>query len=466
MWLEVLSGEDAGRVVEVDRALVLGRVSGADMVIRDARASRRHAELAPADGGLRLRDLGSANGTLVDGQPAHDVALRGGEEIRIGGVRIAVLAEEPAATGVPVSEPARPRPHVRTERPSWSTIGRLVEARTRRGRRLTYAALAVAGLAVAGVVALTLAGALPGKSDEERVADVVDDVARATVRIEARSGGMRAGRGSGWMLDGDEGLVVTAAHVINSGQRFFVGAAEAEITAVNRCVDLAVLRVPGGGGSAAIALGDAVPARQGETVLAFGFPASAANGEPASSTRGVISAASTDYADPAPDVPAYAEAIRTDTALDPGFSGGPLVDLDGRLVGVNAAVRSTADGERALLGANYAVAAERARAELDELRAGRSTAWIGASFGYPTTAELAGRGLPPGLWIRGVVEGSAADRAGLRTGDYVVAVDGRALDGTLAGWCRAAGGLRSGDRATLQLAAPGGKARRVDVRLG
>ena len=104
MWLEVLSGEDAGRVVEVDRKLVLGRVAGSDLVIRDARASRRHAELKPENGGVRLRDLGSANGTLVDGQPARDVALHGGEEIRIGGVRIAVLADEPPATGAPIAE--------------------------------------------------------------------------------------------------------------------------------------------------------------------------------------------------------------------------------------------------------------------------------------------------------------------------------------------------------------------------
>ena len=108
MWLEVLSGEDAGRLVEVDRPLVLGRVKGADLVIRDARASRRHVELAPADGGLRLRDLGSANGTLVDGERVDEALLRGGEEIRIGAVRIAVLAEEPAVTGAPIAEPVRP----------------------------------------------------------------------------------------------------------------------------------------------------------------------------------------------------------------------------------------------------------------------------------------------------------------------------------------------------------------------
>src|SRR5215218_7619356 len=138
MWLEVLSGEDAGRVVEVDRPLVLGRVKGADVVIRDARASRRHAELAPEGEGLRLRDLDSVNGTLVDGEPARDVLVRAGQEIRIGAVRVAVLDREPAVTGAPIAEPVRPGARADAEGPSWSVIGRIVDARTRRGRRLTY----------------------------------------------------------------------------------------------------------------------------------------------------------------------------------------------------------------------------------------------------------------------------------------------------------------------------------------
>jgi S1-C subfamily serine protease len=457
MWLEVLSGEDAGRVVEVDRALVLGRVHGADLVIRDPRASRRHAELAPEGDGLRLRDLDSANGTLVDGQPAHEALLHGGQEIRIGGVRIAVLAEEPAVTGAPIAEPVRPRMRVETEGPSWSMIGRVVEARTRRGRLLTYAALAVAALAIATVVVLVLTR----ESEEERVAAVVRDIAPATLRIEARAGGVRSGLGSGWVLDQEDETLVTAAHVVNSGDRFFIEDAEATVVGVAPCEDLAVLRVDGGLRGRTLTLGDA---GQGETVLAFGFPETSEDAEPASATRGVVSAAHTAFRDPGADVPAYPDSIRTDTALDPGFSGGPLVDLDGRVVGINAAARTSGSDNRPLQGANYAVAAGRARPVLETLRSGRSMGWIGASFGYPSGRDLAERPLPPGLWIRGVVPGSGADRAGLRDGDYVVALDGRPVGATLSGWCHAAAGVRSGQVAELDLAPPGGPRRSVPVR--
>ena len=464
MWLEVLSGEDAGRVLEVDRTLVLGRVRGADMVIRDARASRRHAELTPEDGGLRLRDLGSANGTLVDGEPARERVLRGGEEIRIGAVRIAVLADEPAVTGAPIPEPVRRQPQVEIEGPSWSTIRRLVEVRTRRGRRLTYAALTVAALAVAGVVVL----ALIGESDEERVAGAISDVGPATVRIETRSAGGRRGLGSGWVLDRRERLIVTAAHVINTGQRYRVrsGAVEspAELYGVAPCEDLAVLRVAGPLAGDGLTLHEVGAARQGETVLALGYPAGA-DAEPASATRGVVSAPPAAFRDPAPDVPAYPSVIRTDTALDPGFSGGPLVDLDGRLVGINAAARSKDAEGRRLQGANYAIAAERAKAVLDVLSSGDSLGWIGATLGYPRTDELAGSARPPGLFVQGVVPRSAAERAGLRPNDYIVAVNGRVQDGTLSGWCRAAGGSRSGETVALELAVRPGATRTVAVLL-
>jgi putative serine protease PepD len=289
----------------------------------------------------------------------------------------------------------------------------------------------------------------------------VRDVAPATLRIEARAGGVRSGLGSGWVLDHDDETLVTAAHVVNRGERFFVDDAEATVVGVAPCEDLAVLRVDGGLRGRTLTLGDG---GQGETVLAFGFPETAQEGEPASPTRGVVSAAHTPLREPSADVPAYPDAIRTDTALDPGFSGGPLVDLDGRVVGINAAVRTSGSDKRPLQGANYAIAADRARPVLDVLRRGRSMAWTGAMFGSPPARDLAERPLPPGLWIQGVVPGTGAERAGLRDGDYVVAVDGRPVGATLSGWCQAAAGVRSGEVAQLELASPGEARRTVDVR--
>ena len=160
MWLEVLSGEDAGRVVELprERPFVLGRVQGADLVIRDARASRRHVELTADEDAVALRDLDSANGTEVDGERVATATLRDGQRIRIGDVTIAVLAQEPAATGAPIAESVRPS--TRSEGPSWSMVSRLVEDRTARGRRVAYAIAAVAAAAVAAVLVLAFTGVL------------------------------------------------------------------------------------------------------------------------------------------------------------------------------------------------------------------------------------------------------------------------------------------------------------------
>jgi len=460
MWLEVLGGADAGRVVEVTGPLVLGRVQGSGLVIRDARASRRHAELAPVAGGLELRDLGSANGTLVDGRALGDAVrlLEGGETVQIGGVELRVSAADPHA-GVA----AAPASAAAAADPSWSFVGRLVESRTRRGRRAAWAAggLAAATVAVAGAALATR------QSDDERVAQALARAAPATVLVEARLAGGRAQTGSGWVLDGERGLVVTAAHVLNAGERFTVRAggrtAPARVVGVAPCEDLALLRADSARGRPALTLGEA--ASQGASVLALGYPAGTVAGEPPSSTRGVVSAARTALTDPGPDVPALTGAVRTDSALDPGFSGGPLVGLDGRVVGVSATARATGADGRALQGANHAVGADRARDVLAALRRGRSSAWIGASFGYPAPEDLAARRLPSGLWVRGAVPGRGAARAGL-AGELLVAVAGRPLDGTLAGWCRASAGIAAGARARVAVARPGGSPRTVRVRFG
>jgi putative serine protease PepD len=294
-------------------------------------------------------------------------------------------------------------------------------------------------------------------------------VAPATVLVEARRDRGVTGRGSGWIPA--PGQVVTAAHVVNQGASFVVRDGtqrrRASVLAAAPCEDLAVLQAPRWEGGVRLRLGETGDVEQGETVLALGYPAGAGPGEEASSTRGVVSAPRTVFRDPAPDVPAYPEAIRTDTALDPGFSGGPLVDLDGNVVGVNAAARNTGDDGRPLQGANYAIAADRARGVLEALRAGRSRAWIGANFGYPSTSDLVARQLPEGLYLLGAVAGSPAALAGLGgRGELLTAVNGRAVGHTLGGWCAATRGIASGQEAALSVRMPDGELRTVSLRFG
>jgi S1-C subfamily serine protease len=458
VWLRVLSGADAGRTVEIPagygKAFVLGRVRGCDLVIRDEGASRHHAELRvePA-GGLRVRDLGSANGTFVDGRRVEEAMLAGGEELRIGGVEIAVLAHAPESRGAGA--------------PSWSVVGRLVDHRTRGARRATWAALGAAALALAAVAFVLVAGA---GGDDRSVPEVVKRLAPSTVLVEARRGDRRAATGSGWVLDAGEGLVVTAAHVVNEGTTYRVAVdgqvRPAKLVGNAPCEDLALLRVEGAVGLRDAPLGKGAGVQQGETVVALGLPAGAAATDKATSTRGVVSSESTTFRDPSPDVPAYREAVQTDTALNPGFSGGPLADLDGRLIGVNAAARTTGSDGRPLQGQNYAIAIDRARRVLSELRRGRSIGWTGATFGYPTTEELLQRRLPPGLYLTGAVPGTPAARAGLGgRGELLAGVDGRPLTPSLSSYCAAVAGRPGGRELKLTLARPGGKTRELVVAL-
>ena len=82
------------------------------------------------------------------------------------------------------------------------------------------------------------------------------------------------------------------------------------------------------------------------------------------------------------------------------------------MVGVNAAARTTGSDGRALEGQNFAIGIDRARDVLAELRRGRSLAWTGATFGYPTTDELVERKLPAGLYMTGAVPGTPAATGG------------------------------------------------------
>ncbi len=359
-------------------------------------------------------------------------------------MRIAVLAEEPAVTGTP----GPPRVVVETEGPSWSFVGRL-QARSRRTRRVLLGALAAAAVALVAL-AVVLA---TRRTEDERVADAIRAATPATVQIETRSGGRRSGLGSGWVLDAGDGLVVTAAHVLNTGLLYYARDRVASIAGMAPCEDLAVLRVADGLGGPELGFGGA---GRGDPVVALGYPATSEAGDLAAPTRGIVAADHARLPDPTPEIPMFPHALQSDAVLDPGFSGGPLVDLDGKVAGVDVAIR----GRRA-----FAVSAARAEAVVDQLRAGRSAGWMGAQLGFPIPVDVSNYGYPPGLWITGVLPGSGAARAGLVEGDYVVSVDGRPVGTTLAGWCSAAADVRSGQVAQVGLVRADGRTREtVPVR--
>jgi S1-C subfamily serine protease len=348
-----------------------------------------------------------------------------------------------------------------------SAIQRLVIApELKRTRWLTIAALGVALVAVIGLAGFVL---LVGSSG---VQDAVAKAEPSTVLVVPERDGQPNGNGSGWVYDAGRGLIVTNAHVVNDGETFKVSVGNklvpASVLGVAPCEDLAVLKVAQTAGLESIRLGSQGALALGDTVVTVGFPQSASASADLTSTAGVVSVVKTTYSEPALDIPHYPNVIQTDAAINPGNSGGPLVDLQGRLVGVNSAGRTVSQSGRTIQGQAFAIGVDRVKQVVPALAAGRSSAWIGASFRYPADDQLAKRGLPSGIYIDGAVAGSSAERAGLGAeAALLTAVNGRPTANTLAGWCSATQGMKSGDTATLDVIPPGArKPRPVRVRFG
>lgn len=463
MWLTIRSGRDIGKKVAVGaEGLTIGRDGDCDLVLADQRVSRRHASLQRgADGRVTVLDLDSGNGTFIDGRRAQSAALEGGEQIQLGDTVLTFSLDEPpdVAVGTVISG----RQSSRTR----SSLQRLVLKRSRRATIASGAAILAAivtgGLFVAGVLT-------PGGQDDA-VRRVVRAAAPSTVMIDGRAGGRSVETGSGWVLDAARGLIVTNAHVVNAAQSFRVGVGkerrDATIVSVAPCEDLAVLRVARTARLRSLPLGRQSTVELGETVVALGYPRNASLESSLTSTTGVVSLTHSSYREAALDVPHYPNVIQTDAAINAGNSGGPLLDLDGRLVGVNSAGRSQAPDGSVVQGQSYAIGIDRVRDVLPALRAGRSIGWIGAGFQYPTGTDPAAQGGGSGLLIGAPVAGTSAARAGLGDrGQVLVAVDGRSIGNTLASYCDAVGAMRSGRPITLSVIDAGRtRPRTVKLRL-
>jgi serine protease Do len=242
----------------------------------------------------------------------------------------------------------------------------------------------------------------------------------ANLRVGRR--GRLAGAGSGVVITPD-GFLLTCAHVV-AGARpraraSFTDGSDVEVSVVGAdpLSDLALLRAESARLPAA-SLGDAAALRVGQLVVAIGNP----HGYEGSVTAGVVSALGRSL--PARDGSATRvidDVIQTDAALNPGNSGGALVDGRGNVVGINTAVAGVG------LGLAVPINSTTRRVISALMRDGRvRRAWIGIAGGArplpPRTAALVGR--DRAVEVVEVMQGSPAARAGLRAEDLIVAVDG------------------------------------------
>jgi S1-C subfamily serine protease len=259
------------------------------------------------------------------------------------------------------------------------------------------------------------------------------------------------GQGSGFVIDGD-GDIATNAHVVTSGspgsakraKRVFVefssgDRVQARVVGHDPNADVALLKVdPEGLKLTPLSLGSSSGLTVGEPVAAIGSPF----GERQSLTVGVVSAVDRNIE----SLTRFqiGNAIQTDAAINPGNSGGPLLDRTGKVIGINAQIKSQSGGGE---GVGFAVPVDTVRRSLEELRQkGRvDYGYLGVStlLLYPQLAERLDLDVDGGALIASVESGSPAEEAGLEAGDdtinfqgqdnvpedgdVIVAVDGRKL---------------------------------------
>jgi Do/DeqQ family serine protease len=238
---------------------------------------------------------------------------------------------------------------------------------------------------------------------------------------------MQRSLGSGVMVD-SSGLVVTNNHVIEGADQVKVSLSdkrefEAEIVLKDSRTDLAVLHLKDVKEKfPTLDLANSDELQVGDVVLAIGNPF----GVGQTVTHGIISALARTQV----GITDYQFFIQTDAAINPGNSGGALVDMSGKLAGINTAIFSRSGGSQGL---GFAIPANMVRVVVASARSGGKAVkrpWLGARLQAvtPEIAETLGLRRPSGALVANVVPGSPGARAGLKPSDLIVAIDGQAVD--------------------------------------
>jgi putative serine protease PepD len=304
----------------------------------------------------------------------------------------------------------------------------------------------------------------PSVSPVERVAaKVLPSV--ATLQTDQ---GSQSELGSGIILSAD-GLIMTNNHVVagvvsgphesaSAVVRFHDGrTASFNVVAADPRSDIAVARAQGVSGLIPISFGSSADVRVGQQVVAPGSPLGLSD----TVTTGVISALDRPVFTATDQQVAAYDAIQTDAALNPGNSGGALVDMNGKLIGMNSAApgRLSILGPDGSIGIGFAIPVDHAERIARELIAtGRAShAWLGAQVSNETTCH--------GARIISVTGGSPAASGGLSTGAVVTRIDDHPVENSAA-LVAAVESMAPGSRATLAFIDPSGENRTAQVMLG
>ena len=227
--------------------------------------------------------------------------------------------------------------------------------------------------------------------------------------------------GSGVIYDAKRGYVLTNYHVVSDADKIQVTLSDGRQLAATKVAsdpqtDVAVLKIPPDN-LTQLPLGRSKGLQVGDYVVAIGDPF----GVGQAATFGIVSALGRNNL----GIEGYEDFIQTDASINPGNSGGALIDMNGRLIGINTAILSHSNGN---VGVGFAIPIDMANAVAKELLAhgkvSRGELGVALQDMTPTMARAMGSNATSGVLISDVRQGSAADQAGLKVGDVVVALDG------------------------------------------
>jgi serine protease Do len=229
------------------------------------------------------------------------------------------------------------------------------------------------------------------------------------------------GVGSGFIISAD-GYVMTNAHVVEGADEVYVTLTDkrefkAKIIGSDKRTDVALVKIDGAS-FPKLVMGDSSKVRVGEWVIAIGSPFGLDN----TVTAGIVSAKARDTGD-------YLALIQTDVAVNPGNSGGPLINMRGEVIGINSQIYSRSGG---YMGISFAVPIDEAMRVADQLKqSGKVTRGrIGVQIGELTKEVAESLGLPKaqGALVQRVEAGGPAEKAGVEAGDIILKFNGVNID--------------------------------------